>query len=82
MIKRLWRWLTEKEYRITDTWNFYYGAESRCKILPFWCYVRGTMGKTPLEAESNLRLLLRNERFPKYKQYLGSEDAIIENKNE
>lgn len=82
MIKRLWKWLTEKEYRIASTDDLYYRAESRSKIFPIWIDVPGTVSRSPSDAGRYLKVIIRANRYPKYKQYLGSEDAIMRSKDE
>lgn len=82
MIKQLWRWLTEKEYRIASTDDLYYRAESRSKIFPIWLYVPGTLSRSPSDAEAALKATIRANRYKKYKQYLGREDAIMRSKDE
>lgn len=82
MIKRLWKWLTEKEYRIVGTGNTYYEAQYRSKIFPNWICVPGTLSGSPSGAEIELKAIFRANKYPKYKQYLGREDAIMSNKDE
>lgn len=79
MIKRLWRWLTEKEYRIVNIGAFSYEAQYRSRIFPIWLYVPGTLSSSPSDTEIDLRTTIRAK---KYKGYLGREDTIMGNNNE